>query len=109
MGVHLQRAKDVLQRFDVVLSVGDKFNEKVNWTLGWRCPDMTSRVGSTLQFVRDLQAAWSRDDWDLLLRHNALDAELIAHAAMLEQVDMRVFSHPAFLGELGACTDGMCG
>jgi len=110
---HLEEAKQVLERFDV-LFIPDEANKTVfeidiEATLLWQALNQTynSRDGHTEKYRQSL--SWTDGDWNLISTANALDLELWEHAKALYSIDRQVFMHPAFSKVSATMARGNCG
>mmetsp|Transcript_27950 Transcript_27950/g.76833 ORF Transcript_27950/g.76833 Transcript_27950/m.76833 type:complete len:561 (-) Transcript_27950:244-1926(-) len=112
---HLEEAKSVLERFDIVLTLDGEASplaDKVNLTLGWHdCSEAPTANKWSQGHVSDIESTsgWSREQWSQMRAYNALDFELYEHAGMLERLDLRVFEHSAFRDAPPHCSRGSCG
>lgn len=102
---HLQKAKQILNSFDVVLVLSQSFNSRLGLTLGWHCQGFHERNNEKKSAVeQNWKAQWSEEEWNQLYEQNKLDFMLKAHADRLVALDDRIFNHPHFqLPEPGQC------
>jgi hypothetical protein len=110
---HLEEAKRVLQKFDVLLTMGEgnatSLEDEIKLTLGWDSAQKGTihRKGTTATFRSTLN--WTMDDWEVLRAANALDLELWQHAKSLTLIDRQVFSHPTFSEVSASWPRTVCG
>jgi hypothetical protein len=113
---HLEEAKRVIERFDVVLVPDEDnktvLNNDINVTLGIDVGVQDSRFtivrdGDTDSFMQDLD--WTDKDWESVNAANALDIELVQYARTLRSIDQQVFRHPAFSKVSATMSRAPCG
>lgn len=103
---HLERAKKVLEGFDLVLLLHPDLFENLHDFLGWSCS--ASRRVAPDDFATALHSHWGEVEWKKVKARNALDIELAKHAASLFKLDQLVLNHEAFVVN-NECGDAECG
>jgi len=113
---HLEKAKQVLEQFDVVYVTTPSDDdavlvEDIGLSLGWTCEAEPQKHGGnrSADFISQLRASWTEDDWKKLKASNYYDMELYKHAGLLYKIDNLVFRHPQFKRSLGSAEPGKCG
>jgi len=121
---HLEKAKQRLHTFDVILIQQEQndslLTSDINRRIGWSCQgDETEKQptnslansfgGGTTNYRETLRARWSDAEWEQLVARNMLDTELQQYAIMLERLDRHVFDHGAFVNTLSSRPKAGCG
>mmetsp|Transcript_59373 Transcript_59373/g.141546 ORF Transcript_59373/g.141546 Transcript_59373/m.141546 type:complete len:430 (-) Transcript_59373:50-1339(-) len=91
---HLEKAKRILDKFDLVLIQHPDLLEDLSDYIGWHCG--ASRRIAPDDFGDGLRAAWDDAQWKKIEKHNALDMKLAAYAATLYRIDKLVMKHDSF-------------
>jgi hypothetical protein len=94
--LHLERAKRVLEGFDLVFVQDETLAQRVKDRMGWSCVGRKSNTGNTDDYLQRLKQSWTPADWKELHINNEFDELLLKHAGMLEEADQTVFDHPLF-------------
>jgi len=106
---HLEQAKKVVEKFDLVLLKSSSLMDDIQHLMGWTC-HASRRMGQSDDYVDDLRSAWSPEAWAQVRKQNSLDLELVEHARKLWELDSQVFAQPAFSSASAAsCSAGDCG
>jgi len=103
---HLERAKKVIEGFDLVLVLHPGLLEDMQNFLGWSCA--ASRRVAPDDFSDALHGHWGELEWDKVKERNALDIALVEHAVSLFKLDRLVLNHEAFAVQ-SECGDAECG
>jgi len=121
---HLEKAKQRLRAFDVILIQQEQnsslLTSDINRRIGWSCQGdeieklPTSSMatlwgGGTTSYREALRARWSDAEWGQLVARNMLDAELQQYAIRLERLDRHVFDHGAFVNTHSSRPKAGCG
>jgi len=110
---HLEKAKRVLESFDVIFVQEEdndsKLNTDIDVRLGLSTPssDLTHRVGSTDMYRQKLN--WTCAEYKEMAAANAMDLELLQYAKVLERIDQQVFTHHVFSEVSEAMPRAPCG
>jgi len=121
---HLEKAKQRLHTFDVILIQQEQndslLTSDINRRIGWSCQGdeieklPTSSMatlwgGGTTSYRETLRARWSDAEWGQLVAGNMLDTELQQYAISLERLDRHVFDHGAFVNTFSSRPKAGCG
>mmetsp|Transcript_2038 Transcript_2038/g.5170 ORF Transcript_2038/g.5170 Transcript_2038/m.5170 type:complete len:426 (+) Transcript_2038:100-1377(+) len=108
---HLEQAKKVVEKFDMVLLKSDNLMDEIQQLMGWTC-HASRRMGQSDKFAELLRTVWSPDAWAQVKKQNAFDVELVNHAQDLWKLDAQVFHQPIFAASASSsaqCSAGDCG
>lgn len=109
---HFVKAKQVLQRFDVVYTLSENFSQDLRLSLGWSCSPKIKRPGNSTTKVQ-LVRHWGTAGLSRLRNQNRFDMLLYDRARWLARMDRAVFTHPSFRAaadDNARCMDGLhCG
>jgi len=91
---HLERAKKVIEGFDLVLVLHPGLLDDLQNYLGWSCS--SSRRVAPDDFSSALHSHWGDLEWKKVKSRNSLDIELVKYAVTLFKLDRLVLNHEAF-------------
>ena len=103
---HLEKAKRVLESFDLVLVLNPDLMLSLRLYLGWSCSN--SRRVSLNDFALKIYSRWGDEDWQRLKDQNRFDIALVEHAVELFKLDRLVLDHKDFTIHR-RCSNAECG
>eukprot|EP00403_Amphidinium_massartii_P009744 CAMPEP_0178423904 /NCGR_PEP_ID=MMETSP0689_2-20121128/27928_1 /TAXON_ID=160604 /ORGANISM="Amphidinium massartii, Strain CS-259" /LENGTH=670 /DNA_ID=CAMNT_0020045511 /DNA_START=30 /DNA_END=2039 /DNA_ORIENTATION=- len=107
---HLERAKKVLEGFDLIFLKSDNLLDELHSLMGWAC-HASRRMGQSDDYSTLLHDSWSQHQWEEVKKQNSLDLALFKHASFLHQLDWQVFHQAVFSAASSQCPTGetQCG